>query len=209
MPLKYNQLESLLVEAFAKKAPSQNVPTEITDKIMMYYYHSNHKENFPMNLVIDAVFLWKCVQRCDPENTCQTLLKCNCCKRHQKQKGNVYTSDKTGELEISAITKPEVFIPDFKYTGNKPPTHYWHGQEAVDRYYNHPGDATCYCHCRQITRNCVRQVLVKKLGRKLTRHEMNLNIRRSRAYHAPPPGPLVEAPQNEPYGVDFEIEYWH
>ena len=100
MTLKYKQLEPLLVEAFTKKAPSQNVPTEITDKIMMYYYHSIHRENFPIDLVIDQAFLWASVQRCDPENTCQTLLKCNCCKRHQKQKGNVHTSDKTGELEI-------------------------------------------------------------------------------------------------------------
>ena len=119
MTLKSNQLESLLVEVFAKKEPSQHVPTEITDKIMMYYYHSIHKQNFPIDLVMDQAFRSRSVRHCDPENTCQTFLKCNCCKRHQKQKGNVYTSDKTGELEVSVITKHEAFIHDFKYTGNQ------------------------------------------------------------------------------------------
>uniref|UniRef100_A0A6C0C5M0 Uncharacterized protein n=1 Tax=viral metagenome TaxID=1070528 RepID=A0A6C0C5M0_9ZZZZ len=202
MTLKYKQIELLLLEAFTKKAPSQNVPTEITDKIMMYYYHSIHKENFPTELVMDQAFRRASIQHCDPENTCQTLLKCNCCKRHQKQKGNVYTSDETGELEISLITKPEVFIHDFRYTGKKPPTRWWHGREAVHRYHNYTGDTTCYCSCRQITRNCMRQVLVKKLGRKLKKQEMKLNIPTSRSYRAPPPGPLVDAPWHDPHVFD-------
>ena len=204
MTLKYNQLESLLVEAFAKKAPSQHVPTEITDKIMMYYYHSIHKQNFPIDLVMDQAFRLRSVRRCDPENTCQKMFNCNCCKRHQKQKGNVYTSDKTGELEVSVITKPEVFNPDFEYTGKKPPTYYWHSSEAVDRYYNYPGDTNCYCHCRNYTRECVRQVMAKKLGRKLTRQEKKLHIPISRRYHAPPPGPLVEGPWQDPHDSDYD-----
>ena len=124
MTLKDKQLESLLVDAFIKKVPSQHVPSEITEKIMMYYYYSVHKQNFPLDLVMDQAFRLRSVRNCDPENTCQTFLKCNCCKRHQKQKGNVYTSDKTGELEVSIITKPEALNPDFEFTGKKPPTRF-------------------------------------------------------------------------------------
>lgn len=204
MTLKYKQLESLLVDAFIKKVPSQHVPSEITEKIMMYYYYSIHKQNFPLDLIMDQAFRLRSVRRCDPENTCQTFLKCNCCKRHQKQKGNVYTSDKTGELEVSVITKPEVFNPDFEYTGKKPPIPWWHSREAVDRYYDYPGDTNCYCHCRNYTRECVRQVMAKKLGRKLTRQEKKLHIPISRRYYPPPPGPLVEGPWQDPHDSDYD-----
>ena len=77
MTLKYKQLESLLVDAFIKKVPSQHVPSEITEKIMMYYYYSIHKQNFPLDLIMDQAFRLRSVRRCDPENTCQTFLKCN------------------------------------------------------------------------------------------------------------------------------------
>ena len=51
---------------------------------------------------------------------------------------------------------------------------------------------------------CVRQVMEKKLGRKLTRQENKLHIPISRRYHAPPPGPLVEAPYVDPHDSDYD-----
>ena len=133
----YNDIVSILDE---------KIPSSISHKIALMVFKSQHRDLIKQvelfERVMDKVWIHPMTRDCDFEQANKYWYECNCCRRHQINKGRI-NSDGT----VNSITKSCVYDPNHKY---------WGPGQNQGRF------GECLCPCRHESRWYVRKHLDQK-----------------------------------------------
>jgi hypothetical protein len=101
----------------------------------------------------------------DPVFACEYYNQCNCCPRHQRNKGAIINAN--GELQTIIWTSHTLFNPNWRFDGriNLDTLRSIKSHRLFGNYEEQDQNQKCFCNCRMKSRQCVRNILENKHGK--------------------------------------------